>query len=267
MLHRKYSWIFWVFMIMWISSSVIAVPPVTTLASNDALTIKVPAHQYFSAGDFYEFEVHVYNSTTYITSGLSCYFHFYNASGKHVLELFDGSASHNFDYSFEVDGANFTLGELSYNIQCNTTGQVGFTNQGIFVNNSGEEPTIAKAILYIGMLSFLMVMFILFISGIFRTENVAGKWAYYFATHLIYIAGTFSAWHVSWSFLTSVTFITSMFRIMFWFGIITLFPMIIIALFFTGYIIVMDGFITRLMEKGVSEGEAVERWKRKRGKK
>ena len=117
-----------------------AAPPFEPILSDDELEIKYPEFSTLSVGQDFEFEIHVFNATTGvpITSGIICYFHLYNDTGKHQLELQDSTVSHMFDYSFDVDGGNFSqVGDYAYIVQCNNTASGGFASVPLQVSQIG----------------------------------------------------------------------------------------------------------------------------------
>ena len=123
-----------------------AVKPVTTTTQfTEGYVLKYPSYQVFKQNQNYEFEIHVFNISTGhpITSGISCYFHLYNSTGKHQLELTDSTVSHRFDYSFNVAGRNFSkAGDYYYIAQCNSSKLGGYVEVPIEVNPSGLTETL-----------------------------------------------------------------------------------------------------------------------------
>lgn len=162
-----------------IISLVYAAPPVSTVQQfSEGYYIEIPQITIFEQGHSYEFEVHVFNISNGVakTSGIGCYFHLYNKTGKHMLELYDETPSHQFDYSFEVSGGNFTtFGELHYIVQCNGSKLGGFTGQQILITPNGEELTEAQGILlFSAILVILFSSIILFLVS-YKSENIAWK--------------------------------------------------------------------------------------------
>lgn len=122
----------------------------------------------------YTFNVHVINKSNGvpIVSATSCYFHLYNSTGGHLLELEDSSVSHKFDYDFTVKGANFTKGFYQVKIQCNSTTNEGGVNEMEFeVNNLGKETGIAESILYVALTIAVLLLF-----GVALYVNIIIPW-------------------------------------------------------------------------------------------
>jgi len=158
---------FFFFTALFMLSFVSAVPPVTEVGSfPEGFEIKYPNDRNIEQFKDYEFEFHVFNSSNgvpIIDTGqdpaISCYFHLYNKSGNHIAELFENTPDHIFDYSFHVDGANFTeLGQQSYIIQCNSSTQGGFADVAFEVTTDGRT---RKSILDNSMLLILLIIFVI----------------------------------------------------------------------------------------------------------
>jgi len=119
-----------------------AVKPVENIQTfTEGYELRIPMDNLLEIGADHEFETHVYNiSNGYpIISGITCYFHLYNQRGKHTLEMEDATASHTFDYSFDVMGGNITEDIAYYVIQCNSTTLGGFHTAELAVTNSGTD--------------------------------------------------------------------------------------------------------------------------------
>jgi hypothetical protein len=135
-------------------------PPVFVSEGTDDFELKVPVISTLRQHQVYEFEVHVYNKSNGvpIISGISCYFHLYNSTGNHLLEMEDTTASHTFDYSFPVTGRNFSeLGHFPFVIQCNSSTQGGFWDSSIEVTPTGVENLYFYLIILI--VSAIIIMF------------------------------------------------------------------------------------------------------------
>lgn len=155
-----------VFAILFLFPLVSSAPPVTTVPQfTEGIVIEYPAMEYIKQGTTFDFHFHLFNSSDgrYITTGVDCYFHLYNASGNHIYEGFDDVVSHNFDYSFKVDGGNFTnLGNYYYITQCNNTARGGYIERAFQVNPMGVADTEARSIMYMGVIIGVIAILIFF---------------------------------------------------------------------------------------------------------
>jgi hypothetical protein len=154
----------------------LAVPPITTTQQfTTGYEIGIPQDNVLKVGQDYSFEFHVYNISNGVpkVSGIMCLFHLYDSSGKHQLEMWQGTADHNFDYGFDVAGANFTVGEYYYTVQCNNSALGGFHSAVIEVTSTGLDISwMMLLILYAFAIIFMFASiitdeeFLLYISGI-----------------------------------------------------------------------------------------------------
>lgn len=238
-------------------------PPVTSVQQfTEGLYLKYPSDQIIKQNMPYEFEVHVYNISNGmpITTGITCYFHLYNSTGKHQLELTDSTPSHVFDYSFNVLAGNFTeVGDYYYIVQCNSTSLGGFIEVAIEVTPNGLETSTGGAIIEV---SLILVLLILLMSCVFifmETDNLLARVGTLGFGYLLLIAITFISWNMASDFLLSAPFIAEMFRILFFVFVVGAFPLLIGA--FAYYLIMIFKIkeIQRLMDHGMSENDAQRR--------
>jgi len=163
-----------------------AAPPVTEIQQfSEGYEIRSPKTVDLKQYQDYEFEFHVHNISNgvAVTDKVICYFHLYNSSGMHQWEDTDAIVSHDFDYSFFVDGGNFSeLGEgYWYNIYCETpfpkTGTVYWGGHDAELLNitpigyEGKSFTLFLILLIISFALFLLAYvldldWLVFLSGI-----------------------------------------------------------------------------------------------------
>lgn len=157
-----------VFCFLLLISLVSAVPPHQISHNLVGLELKTPSIESAKINMPYEFEVHVFNSSNGVPmhEGISCFLHLYNATGNHIAELEDNTASHQFDYSFNIDAGNFTEAQIfAYIIQCNTTTQGGFDSSYIEITPTGKETVNSDWIIII----------LIIIAGALIVFGIAGK--------------------------------------------------------------------------------------------
>ena len=168
MVLKTFSFLFLFFLFSFTSINLISsappfIPP--TQSFTEGFELKYPSDFVLTQNQPYEFEIHVYNiSNGYpITSGIICYFHLYNSTGKHQLVMTDSTPSHIFDYSFDVKAGNFSeAGDYYYLTQCNSSSLGGFVEVPFVVTPSGKiDLSILNnpMIIILGLLGLVLVLF------------------------------------------------------------------------------------------------------------
>jgi len=236
-------------------SMVSAVKPITSVQTTEGYVLDPTQKDYIMTGADHEFELHVYNeSNGYpITSGVTCTIHIYNKNGKYLWEASDNTVSHNFDYSFNVNGTNFTQrGEYEAKFTCNNSvaGLGGGSQLTFLVNDYGEELTDANASMFNHSMIFLMILFILALVGLFMVENYIGKFALYWVCHLLFIVGTFSMWQFNWGYTISYLGMAGFWKILFYVSTIAVVPMIFLSMAWIFYIHAFNEHFQKLVDKG-----------------
>ena len=128
---------------------------------DNTLEIKHPVNYEIKQNEPYLFVFHVFNKTVGmpINAGISCYFHLYNNTGGHILELEEDTPSDLFDYSFPVEGDNFsTVGAYPYIISCNSSDQGGFVSTSVKVTPTGKEITPGQGFTSIGLIIAIILL-------------------------------------------------------------------------------------------------------------
>lgn len=246
-----------------------AKPPFEITATDNGLRLEPVYQSYLRTGQDFEFEVHVFNSTDggYIVSDTSCYIHIYGKGGTHLFEGYQDVVAHDFDYSFDVAGGNFSdRGEYQAKLQCNHTSGVSGAQQIIFmVNDYGEELSEAESHTFNMSMIFLMVLFVLAMIGIFSIDNYIGKFSLYWVAHLLFIVGTFSVWQFNQGYAISFFGLAGIWKILFYVATISAFPMIILSLAWIFYIHTFNEHFQKVIDNGGNSEDAFRLAKRKSG--
>ena len=166
------------FILLFSISIVFAVPPITqTFLGDIGLQVKYPALNIIKHGSDIEFSFHIYNLTSGkpITNGITCYYHLYNNTGEHILELEDSTSSTSFDYEFDVGSNNFSyIGSYCYLISCNTSTEGGFAEVPFKVTETGKaEPIQDTEDEYFLYFVFILAIILLLISFYKNDHNLA----------------------------------------------------------------------------------------------
>jgi hypothetical protein len=133
------------------------------------------------------------------------------------------------------------------------------------ITPSGEEATIGKAILYIGLL-FLFVCFLIVSISIFvkYNTNLITKTGMFGLSYLLLVTTTFIGWQMSKAFLTSSPFLIEMLWLLFFILMIGIVPVILGAFAYILIITIKIKEIQRLMDHGFSQNDAQDRVRRKK---
>lgn len=135
-----------------------AVPPFNVQSGADTgskILITYPPNGLLKQNQDYRFNFHLYNISSggFLTNEtISCYFHLYNESGKHIvtgiIPRYDFDSDDR-DYYVDIKGENFSsVGDYGYLVDCNAsaepTGEGGSLEVGITVTRDGNETNIGN---------------------------------------------------------------------------------------------------------------------------
>lgn len=235
--------------------------------SESGLYIQVTLSDYIETSNSYIVSMHVFNYTDGLPmiNGVSCYLDIYNGTGGEIYDAENDTASTGFDFSFTIDGGNFTdTGDYFMIAQCNTSTIGGFLSEQFYVNDYGDELTEGKAINFNWAMLFLMLLFLVSLVGLFTVNDYKGKFALYWVCHVLFIVGTFSVWQFNEGYSIQYIGLASIFKVMFYVSIFSLFPMVILSLSWIFYMHLMSEEIKGFMNKGMDEDEAFKRARRNR---
>lgn len=161
-----------------------------------------------------------------------------------------------YSYSIPTD----ILGDYSGLVVCKGTGINAKTTFNYQVTPNGEISSTSKAFLYIGILIILVLLcgFLIYYAVTSNHHIVARASAFLFA-YLLLIAISFIAWNLSNDYLTSSPFLTTMFKIIFYFLLIAFLPLLLAVIIYSLYMILKIKEIQKLIDEGMPEDEAYER--------
>lgn len=156
------------------------------------------------------------------------------------------------DYNASVTYSNVRGQYLVYG-HCDENGEKVSWRYDYYI---GEELNQGTSTFYGIMLAILGVFFVMSLIGLFNTENPNGRLAFYWVSHILFIAIIFLAWDLSAEFLTQPNFIIGFFRIMFWISIISVIPMFFLSFFWIIKMHLLTKEVQRLMDRGFDPDEA-----------
>lgn len=165
-------------------------------------------------------------------------------------------------FSSTINSDNFSLlGIYCINLDCID----GYGSVCREVTPNGEIVNQSKTNLSIILLSFLVIFFIISLVAIFKIEDYKGIFVLYWVCHLLLLSITFIAWQTSANYLSMGGGIGGIFKILFYFTTIAVFPMIILSLTWIFYIHTFNEHFAKLIENGGNTEDAFRMAKRKTG--
>jgi hypothetical protein len=173
-----------------------------------------------------------------------------------------------------VEMENFGNGEWIYNF-CDTSEKGSYEIRGKgdldSVDTSfkscfdiGEEISLGRIIIQISLLIILFLGFSSSVFGVFKIENYIGRFTLYWISHVLMIAISFISWQMAQDYLLGTPMIAGIFKIIFYFVTIGMFPMILLSMVWIFYIHLMNDDIKKMIERGMPELEAHDRARRKK---
>lgn len=259
---RSKFFLIFLFMISFISLASAVAPATQINIGDNGYEIEYPKYDYVAQDSSFDLYLHVFNRTDgSVVNYPTCTLHFYNQTGGHIVESNFSLNSNNLEYTLNIDTGNFsTLGMRSYTMFCynddNTLG--GFASGTLIVNLSGYEPTVARAIFYIGLLFLIVVFLLIGIYGFVEAEEMWPKTAALGINYLLLTAISFIAWNMAGNFLLSAPFLIAFLRIIFLVLIIGFFPFLILLFAYGFYMIIQIEEIKKLQDQGFDPEEAAE---------
>ena len=159
-----------------------------------------------------------------------------------------------------------TLGNYWIILNYDEDGRYIYSDVDFFkITPNGVNLTEGKSFLYIGLLSLLFIMLIISIIGTVRFEHYIGKFTLYWISHILFLILTFSIWQISEGFLIGFIGLSGIFKILFYFSIIAVIPMMILSISWTVYIHAYNEHFQKLIEKGCDTEEAFRITDKKKG--
>lgn len=254
----------WIFAILFSMVLVSAVSPFTPQATETGIVIAYPKYEYVQQNTDFTLHFHAFNSTDYLTNvTTSCILHIYSITGDHIAEE---NATFDPPYDFEVEViGNFTnTGTHAYIISCDNGAEVGFASGSFEVLPNGLYLEQTDVILFYGAIIVLTLFLIGSLLCLASWNNYIARFVFYWISHLLIILISFSIWQVSNNYLEGYTGIAGIFKILFYFFTIAVFPMVLVSISWIVYIHTLNDDMKALMNKGFSEAEAWQKASKKK---
>jgi hypothetical protein len=233
---------------------------VTNVNTQSGYTIYYPQIDYVPQN--VNFTLHIYlsnrsNSLILLNTDVSCYLRLFNSSGLSTYDSGIMTKTLGNRHTLFITSGNFSdLGVHAFFIWCNSS-NFGGEASGVFqVTPNGEEATTGKAVFYIGLLFVLLFFLAISIYFFSDSENLLVRVGSIGFAYLLLISITFIAWNMAKDFLTSSPFLIQMMYIVFFVLMVGVIPLIIGMFAYYLIMITKIGEIQRLMDKGMSYGDA-----------
>lgn len=168
--------IWFVFVFVILLSSVSSAPP--QQISDTTLILESAFPSTHKLGEDYYVHTHVYDKKDekLVTTGISCYYHFYNHQingGEHVS--IGNLTQYGMGWFNYVNGSVINqTGEYSTLIWCNSSTQVGFNKYTFDVTSTGYE--LEQKDLFSRVFLIIFVVFLCFVLSIYQKDQDLEKW-------------------------------------------------------------------------------------------
>ena len=140
--------------------------------ADDGLEIiypKIATHQQSKDIDFHFFVLNKSDGAIMDNTTTSCSFYLHNSNGSHLAEREVMDYAKNYAFEISLNGNNFSkLGRYSYITLCNTSNLGGAVSVAFEVTGTGDPLNIETVILYLGLLTLLIFLFIINLVAIFK---------------------------------------------------------------------------------------------------
>jgi len=165
-------------------------------------------------------------------------------------------------FSTTIDAGNFSsLGVYCINLDC----EDGYGDICREVTTNGEIAQTSKMGLSIFLIGILLIFFVVDLICLIKAEGYKTKFILYWVDHLLIIAITFITWQTANNYLTMDGGIAGIFKIMFYFFMISAFPMVLLSIVWMFYIHTFNEHFEKLLNKGEDVETAFRLTQKKRG--
>ena len=241
------------FFFLMIISFVSAKPPVTTEFIGDTnLVIEANVFEYYKINEGAMVHIHVFNKTSgemLDDTLVDCDVELSNSNGTIILDgvpIFDED-----HWTMSRPSTTITLrGKYALLIHCNASATDGYKSYFFEANSFGDGLDVAHSIKFNSAMFFMLVFFLLALVGCIMSEHYIMKFALYWVAHIIFIAGNFSIWQFNIGYTTQFTGMANVWKIMFYVGIYSVVPMVILSMAWIFYIHTYNEHFQKLINKG-----------------
>jgi len=195
------------------------------------------------------------------SSAIDCNITFYNPANTILVSYQE--MDNNYDKHSYYFCNTSSIGTYIYDITC-SNGISNKTESFEFdVTPNGRDTTTGGSLFYIGGVILLIFLMGSVIYGWNNSEQLYIKIIFFYCFWLLLITLNYVAWVGSTNYLYSISFAGLFFKWSFYITIYALFPIVLGNLVYLGYMAITVPEIRRMLEHGVPEDKAMERYTRK----
>lgn len=162
-------------------------------------------------------------------------------------------------YNYSLNSSQTSInGEYSSIVYCAGTTN-DYTSFVYKITPSGEDPTEAQSILYIGLFVMILVLLVVSIATLLNIKNVYGKFTLLCVIYILFFALSFVGWNIADQFLTSATTLTAVLWVIFMVFRAMLIPFVLGLFLWIFFELRKIEVIKNMLERGIPEDEAYAR--------
>jgi len=166
-----------------------------------------------------------------------------------IIYLNIGMDKNGYDFTYNYCNNNQS-GDYFYTVCGDPTNKDPCKTYSYVVTESGVEITQQRSSSSIALLGILFLLLLVSLYALFTVENYIGKFALYWASHLLFILIAFIGWQIGVEGILGGVALTGVFRIIFWVLTVSVLPMIFLSIAWIVYIHTFNEHFEKLIDKG-----------------
>lgn len=164
------------------------------------------------------------------------------------------------DYNYTTNISNEKGRYLVYGY-CDENDEIVSWRYDYYIGEALNEGT---ATFYQILLGLLGLFFLVSLVGVFKVEDLKGKFALFWITYILFVAINYLAWNLADTFLSEPNFIISFFYYIFVICLFAVVPLLLFSFVYMWYVISLDKDVHKLTNLGMEFDEAYSRAKGRR---
>ena len=258
-MHKRSFLFAFLFISLFFISFVSAKPPVTTeFISDSNLVVEANVFEYYPINEGATVFIHVFNKSNGVMlddAEVDCNVKLTSKNGSLVFSGVPTFSDHHWVMT-RPSTVITERGKYALIIHCNSTSLDGYKTFFFEANEFGEGLDIAHSFKFNSAMFFMLVLFMMAIAGLIFSEHYIAKFAFYWVAHLIFIAGNFCIWQFNFGYTTTFTGMASVWKIMFYLGVWSVLPMVILSMAWILYLHAYNENFEKVIKNGGNTEEA-----------